>query len=45
MLRLYLLGSYAWQMAIELGKGLVGHKRALRRQRVAAYWQVLKSRL
>jgi GT2 family glycosyltransferase len=45
MLRLYLLGSYAWQMAIELAKGLLGHKRALRRQRVAAYWQVLKSRL
>ena len=45
MLRLYLLGSYAWQMAIELAKGLVGHKRALRRQRVAAYWKVLKSRL
>jgi len=44
-LRLYLLGSYAWQMAIELAKGLLGHKRALRRQRVAAYWKVLKSRL
>jgi N-acetylglucosaminyl-diphospho-decaprenol L-rhamnosyltransferase len=44
-LRLYLLGSYAWQMAIELAKGLVGHKRALRRQRVAAHWKVLKSRL
>jgi N-acetylglucosaminyl-diphospho-decaprenol L-rhamnosyltransferase len=44
-LRLCLLGQYAWQFALELGKGLVGHKRALRWQRVGAYWQVLKSGL
>jgi N-acetylglucosaminyl-diphospho-decaprenol L-rhamnosyltransferase len=44
-LRLFLLGNYAWQMALEGAKWLVGHKRALRAQRVAAYAQVLRSRL
>jgi N-acetylglucosaminyl-diphospho-decaprenol L-rhamnosyltransferase len=44
-LRLCLMGQYAWQLALELGKGLAGHKRALRWQRVGAYWQVLKSGL
>ena len=44
-LRLWLLGQYAWQLGLEVAKGLLGHKRTLRRQRVQAYWQVLKSRL
>jgi GT2 family glycosyltransferase len=44
-LRLYLLALYAWQLGLELFKGVVGHKRPLRWQRVTAFWQVLKSGL
>jgi GT2 family glycosyltransferase len=44
-LRLYLLGMYAWQSALELAKGLMGHKRVLRWQRAKAYWRVLRSGL
>ena len=45
MLRAFLLLSYVGQLLLESAKGLVGHKRALRRQRVSSYWQVLKSGL
>jgi N-acetylglucosaminyl-diphospho-decaprenol L-rhamnosyltransferase len=45
ILRAFLLLSYAWQLVLEAGKGVLGHKRPLRRQRVAAYWQVLRSGL
>lgn len=45
LLRLFLLASYATQLAIEAFKGFVGHKRALRRERVSTYWQVLRSGL
>jgi N-acetylglucosaminyl-diphospho-decaprenol L-rhamnosyltransferase len=45
VLRLYLLAIYLWQAALESLKWLLGHKRTLRRQRVAAYWQVLRSGL
>ena len=44
-LRLFLLGSYLWQMMLEGVKGAVGHKRPLRWQRVRAYWQVVRSGL
>lgn len=44
-LRLFLLLTYLWQTMVEALKWLVGHKRALRRQRVDAYWQVLRSGL
>jgi len=44
-LRLWLLANYAGQMGLEGLKGLLGHKRSLRRQRVSAYWQVLRSGL
>lgn len=44
-LRAYLLLSYATQLLLESAKGLVGHKRALRKQRVLSYWEVLKSGL
>ncbi len=44
-LRLFLLGSYVWQLGLEGGKWLVGHKRPLRAQRVVAYRQVLASGL
>lgn len=45
LLRSFLLLNYLWQMVLEGSKGVLGHKRALRRQRVSAYWQVLKSGL
>lgn len=44
-LRLFLLLTYLWQTMVEALKWLVGHKRDLRRQRVDAYWQVLRSGL
>ncbi len=44
-LRLFLLATYLWQMILEALKWLVRHKRALRRQRIVAYWQVLRSGL
>jgi len=44
-LRWFLLGNFAAQLVLEFAKGLVGHKRQLRAERVAAYRQVLKSGL
>jgi GT2 family glycosyltransferase len=44
-LRGVLLLNYAVQLVAEAAKGLLGHKRALRRQRVSAYWRVLRSGL
>ncbi len=45
LLRAFLLLDYGWQIVVESVKGLLGHKRPLRRQRVQAYWQVIKSGL
>jgi N-acetylglucosaminyl-diphospho-decaprenol L-rhamnosyltransferase len=45
VLRVALLAMYAGQLALEAAKGALGHKRALRRERVRAYWQVLRSGL
>lgn len=45
LLRLFLLASYGLQLAQEWLKGALGHKRALRQERVRAYWQVLRSGL
>ncbi len=44
-LRFCLLLQYVWQLGIEGAKGLVGHKRELRRERVQMYWQVVRSGL
>jgi hypothetical protein len=44
-LRLFLLANYVWQLGLEGVKWLVGHKRALRAQRIEAYRQVLRSGL
>jgi hypothetical protein len=44
-LRLFLLLTYVYQLALEVTKWVLGHKRPLRRERVAAYWQVLRSGL
>lgn len=45
ILRAVLLLNYAVQLAVEAAKGLLGHKRALRQERVRQYWQVLRSGL
>jgi len=45
LLRWFLLTTYAFQWGEEAAKWLVGHKRPLRRERLAAYGQVLRSRL
>lgn len=45
LVRLVLLANYVAQLAIEGAKWLLGHKRELRRERVSAYWQVLRSGL
>jgi N-acetylglucosaminyl-diphospho-decaprenol L-rhamnosyltransferase len=44
-LRWYLLSQFAFQLVLEGVKGALGHKRALRQARVAAYWAVLRSGL
>jgi N-acetylglucosaminyl-diphospho-decaprenol L-rhamnosyltransferase len=45
VLRAVLLLNYIWQLLLEGSKGLLGHKRPLRWQRVRAYWQVVRSGL
>lgn len=45
ILRWVLLTNYTWQLGLEAAKWLVGHRRALRAQRIMAYWQVLESGL
>jgi N-acetylglucosaminyl-diphospho-decaprenol L-rhamnosyltransferase len=44
-LRIFLLATYAWQMAVEVAKAAVGHKRTMRWQRIQVYWKVLRSGL
>ena len=44
-LRVFLLLNYAVQLGLEAAKGLMGHKRALRQERVQQYLQVLRSGL
>jgi len=45
ILRLWLLAQYVWQIGVEGAKWLIGHRRNLRAARIAAYRQVLKSKL
>jgi N-acetylglucosaminyl-diphospho-decaprenol L-rhamnosyltransferase len=45
ILRLFLLVSYSIQIGIEGVKSVLGSKRSMRRDRIAAYWQVLRSGL
>jgi len=45
VLRFFLLALYGQQLVLEATKAALGHKRPLRRQRMAAYWQVLRSGL
>lgn len=44
-LRVFLLLSYLWQLAVEGVKGVIGHKRDVRRERMRLYWQVVRSGL
>jgi N-acetylglucosaminyl-diphospho-decaprenol L-rhamnosyltransferase len=44
-LRIFLLLTYIWQIAVEAAKAAVGHKRTMRRQRIQVYWKVLRSGL
>ncbi len=44
-LRVFLLGSYLLHALIEAGKGLLGHKRPLRKERVRIYLRAFKSGL
>ncbi len=45
LLRAFLLGTYVVQLGQEVGKWLLGHRRALRRQRIGTYLRVLRSGL
>jgi GT2 family glycosyltransferase len=45
VLRLFMLLNYAVQLGVEWLKGLLGHKRQMRQERVRQYWQVLRSGL
>jgi GT2 family glycosyltransferase len=45
VIRFFLLATFALQLCEESLKWLIGHKRGLRRERVASYWQVLRSGL
>ncbi|GAB4535527.1 MAG: glycosyltransferase family 2 protein [Anaerolineae bacterium] len=44
-IRVFLLGTFAFQLVEESLKWLAGHKRGLRRERITSHWQVLKSGL
>jgi GT2 family glycosyltransferase len=45
VLRVLLLAMYVWQIGLEGLKALLGHKRGMRIERIAAYRQVLRSGL
>lgn len=45
VLRAALWLGYLHQLGLEAAKWAIGHRRALRRQRIAAYWRVLRSGL
>jgi N-acetylglucosaminyl-diphospho-decaprenol L-rhamnosyltransferase len=45
VLRVFLLLNYGWQIVLEAVKAVLGHKVALRRERIDAYWRVLRSGL
>jgi len=45
LLRIFLLGNYVCQLGLESVKWLVGHRRPLRSERIAAYRRVLRSGL
>ncbi|MFN3928808.1 MAG: glycosyltransferase family 2 protein [Thermoflexus sp.] len=44
-LRAFLIGQYLWQIGLEGGKALLGHKRPMRLDRIRVYAQVLRGLL
>lgn len=45
LIRIFLLLNYLYQLVVESLKWLVGHKRAMRAERIRTYYQVLRSGL
>ena len=45
ILRVNLLLQFLWQLLLEAGKALLGHKRELRLRRIKTYWKALRSGL
>lgn len=45
IVRIGLLAQFAWQMALENGKWLLGNQRPMRQERMQAYWTVIRSGL
>jgi hypothetical protein len=45
VLRIFLLLGYCWELLIEAGKYLLGHRRTLRRRRIGVYLTVLRTGL
>jgi GT2 family glycosyltransferase len=45
VLRGFLLACYGWELAVESGKHLLHHRRALRRQRIGVYIRVMQALL
>ena len=45
VLRFFLIMNYLVQLAIETAKFVLGHKRPMRRERMEAYWQIIRSGL
>ncbi|RME31146.1 MAG: glycosyltransferase family 2 protein [Thermoflexia bacterium] len=43
VLRAVIVGNYLWQMGVEGAKWLLGHKRPMRAERLAAYRQVVRA--
>ncbi len=43
LIRLVLVANYMWQLGLESAKWLVGSRRALRRDRMRTYWQVIRA--
>lgn len=45
LLRIYLRLLYGWQIGLEALKAVLGNQRAMRRERIRSYWQVLRATL
>lgn len=45
LIRIALIKNFVFQLLLEGAKWVVGHRRDLRKQRIGAYWQVLKTGL
>lgn len=45
LLRIYLRLLYSWQIGLEALKAALGSQRAMRRERIRTYWQVLRAPL